>query len=481
LSDSAIFYLQAKRYEVSDSFFEKALTICFNGTCKNLSVYGGRLAQLLYYWGKAHSERGEWNAAGNLYNKAWKVYMVLPAVYRNDANFLALMIDYGFLYDRCKLPQKAEEMYTSALPIIDKLKNKYKGKYDFEETLLWYNLGVVYDNLNLNDKSEEAYQKSLSLGRKLPDQHSERIMNKQAETLSNLGNLYSSRNQKRKAIALFEEALRLKRELIKIKEAYLLLQPPLPSALEAIGSEYYFQGLIRKSEPYFTEELELVRSLKEEHPEYELKECRLLEYLGDIHYKFSSEKQGEEEIQAAVDIARRNKGADSLTYKLFLFDGLSKLMYFNSRRENNYGETLLNLEEMVSLSRDLMKTDTVRYSSRLRMDLRDLTRICLFAKRPELAERYAKQYLALPVDRSERFWAWNLSELRSNLATAFLFQGRYEEAERLYGELKNELDDLGRPLRKELLRRLKYFESKGSVSELYKGDFERMKVFLSLK
>jgi len=123
----------------------------------------------------------------------------------------------------------------------------------------------------------------------------------------------------------------------------------------------------------------------------------------------------------------------------------------------------------------------VRYSSRLRMDLRDLTRICLFAKRPELAERYAKQYLALPVDRSERFWAWNLSELRSNLATAFLFQGRYEEAERLYGELKNELDDLGRPLRKELLRRLKYFESKGSVSELYKGDFERMKVFLSLK
>ena len=59
--------------------------------------------------------------------------MVLPAVYRNDANFLELMIDYGCLYDRCKLPQKAEEMCTSALPIIEKLKNKYKGKYDFEE------------------------------------------------------------------------------------------------------------------------------------------------------------------------------------------------------------------------------------------------------------------------------------------------------------------------------------------------------------
>lgn len=133
LNDSAIFYLQAKRYEVSDSFFEKTVAICFNGACKNLSVYGGRLAKVLHYWGKAHFERGEWNAAGNLYNKAWKVYMVLPAVYRNDANFLELMMDYGCLYDRCKLPQKAEEMCTSALPIIEKLKNKYKGKYDFEE------------------------------------------------------------------------------------------------------------------------------------------------------------------------------------------------------------------------------------------------------------------------------------------------------------------------------------------------------------
>ena len=206
----------------------------------------------------------------------------------------------------------------------------------------------------------------------------------------------------------------------------------------------------------------------------------LLLYLGDIHYQFSLGEDGEEETQVAVDIARRSKGADSLTYKLFLFDGLSKLAIFHSNR-GKYGAALLNLEETVSLSRDLMKTDTVRYSSCLRIDLRDLTRTCLFAKRPELAERYAKQYLALPVDRSERFWARHLSDLRSDLATSFLFQGRYEEAERLYGELKNELDDLGRPLRKELLRKLKFLEEKGFVPELYKADFERMKVFLSLK
>jgi tetratricopeptide (TPR) repeat protein len=88
---------------------------------------------------------------------------------------------------------------------------------------------------------------------------------------------------------------------------------------------------------------------------------------------------------------------------------------------------------------------------------------CIFMKRFTQAEQYSKE--ALTIDPSQH-WIY------TNLAAALLLQGKYDEAEAIYRQYKDELKE-------SFLGDFNDFEAAGIIPEERKADVERIRKMLN--
>ena len=113
--------------------------------------------------------------------------------------------------------------------------------------------------------------------------------------------------------------------------------------------------------------------------------------------------------------------------------------------------------------KELYQEDNESYRDEYSIALGNQSFQCVFMKKFAQAEQYARE--ALPIDPSKHW-------INANLAAALLFQGRYDEAEQIYRQYKDELKD-------GFLADFEEFEKAGVIPEECKADVERIKKMLN--
>ena len=228
--------------------------------------------------------------------------------------------------------------------------------------------------------------------------------------------------------------------------------------------------------------------------------------LANLYWSMQRFEDSEEAFKACTEIYSELYADNHKMYKGLLansFYGLGICMGTNKK----YGESIIALEKSLKLSKEIIEEK--KDSSLYLMNLACLSTTYFFAKDYESSYTHNKDLLQLLKDNfminperwkkdyvqrlvSQSYYANLLGKFKegeqysleaikvdstkhiayTNLAAAFLFQGRFEEAEKLYLEYKDEF-------RNGFIDDFAEFERLGMIPEERKADVERIKAILN--
>ncbi len=135
-------------------------------------------------------------------------------------------------------------------------------------------------------------------------------------------------------------------------------------------------------------------------------------------------------------------------------------IYIDTKR---YAESEIILNEALGIIRRLAENNPEQYNKFYAIRLNDMSFVSIFMSKYAEAELYIRK--ALEIDNSEVL-------LYSNLATALLFQGKYEQAEQIYRQYKEELKDA-------FMSDFEAFEKANVIPKEYYEDVEKIKQILN--
>ena len=398
--------------------------------------------------------------------------------------------------------RKSRIYYERALEICRRLSLSNPQAYDPDVAMTLNNLAILYSDTQRLSESELMYKEALEIRRRLAQSNPQAYDPDVAQTLNNLAHLYQKTKCFSESELMYKEALEIRRRLAQFNpQAY---EPDVAQTLNNLAALYYKTQCFTESEAMYKEALEIRRRLVQSNPQaYEPYVAQTLKNLADLYYKTQRFTEGEAEYKEALEIYHRLAQSNPQAYD----PDVAQIQYRIGLLKMDmkcYEEAIPPFEEVLNIDRRIFKTNPAwiqRYENDLNYlnllyyavknylavyqlhqewlpikkekyeadpeslqseyagNLANHSWCCIFAKQYAEAEQYAREGLA--IDSAQYF-------IYSNLAVALLFQGRYEEAEQIYRQYKDELKD-------SFLDDFKQYAEAGVIPEERKTDVERIK------
>ena len=498
LNNLAILYSDTQRLSESELMYKEALEIFRRHAQSNPQAYEPDVAMTLNNLAILYSDTQRLSESELMYKEALEIRRRLaqsnPQAY--DPDVAQTLNNLAHLYQKTKcFFSESELMYKEALEICRRLAQCNPQAYDSDVAQTLNNLAVLYKNTKRFSESELMYKEALEIRRRLAQSNPQAYDPDVAQTLNNLAHLY----QKTKC---FKEALEIRRRLAQFNpQAY---EPDVAQTLNNLAALYYKTQCFTESEAMYKEALEIRRRLVQSNPQaYEPYVAQTLKNLADLYYKTQRFTEGEAEYKEALEIYHRLAQSNPQAYD----PDVAQIQYRIGLLKMDmkcYEEAIPPFEEVLNIDRRIFKTNPAwiqRYENDLNYlnllyyavknylavyqlhqewlpikkekyeadpeslqseyagNLANHSWCCIFAKQYAEAEQYAREGLA--IDSAQYF-------IYSNLAVALLFQGRYEEAEQIYRQYKDELKD-------SFLDDFKQYAEAGVIPEERKTDVERIK------
>ena len=324
-----------------------------------------------------------------------------------------------------------------------------------------FGYGLFLQNQNLYKRANLLYEEALGICRRLAESNPQAYEPDVAHTLNNLANLYSDTQRFEESETLYLEALEISRRLAKDNpQAY---EPDVARTLNNLAILYKNTQRFIESETLYLEALETYRRLAKGNPQaYEPNVAMMLNNLAILYWKTQRFEESETLYLEALEI-RRHLAKDNPQvfepYVAMTLDNLASL-YSDTQRFKE-GETLYL--EALEIRRRLAKDNPQAYEPDVAMTLNNLANLYLQQEQFSQAEQYARE--AISIDGTKMF-------VYTNLAAALLFQGKYDEAEQVYRQYKDELKD-------SFLQDFQDYEEAGLIPKERKAEVERIKKMLS--
>ena len=234
-------------------------------------------------------------------------------------------------------------------------------------------------------------------------------------TLNDLGVLYHNAKRYKECETTYKEALEIKRRIVQ--KGQTEQEKSLAYTANNLAYLYWLIKRYPESINYYNEALEIGRKLMEQNPQ------QFQPLITNVLYYLSS--------------AYSNAGDHQHSYEIRKEYLASQKALYESQPDNNrksYARTM----------------GSQSYQ-------------CLFIRHYEEAEQLSRESIA--IDESQHW-------LVTNLAAALLFQGRYNEAEAVYLQYKDELKD-------SFLGDFKAFEEADVIPKDHQAEVKRIKQLLS--
>ena len=399
---------------------------------------------------------------------------------------------------------KATEDSIAAISSIRAQAEAYKLNNDMEKVgpllkVLADELNTYYDTYNyamyccerkMYDEAETYIKRAISIIEIDPEAQSPEDMYMESELIIELARILKKNQKEDEAIKNYRWAFRIREWLAEheqhrnfIIREYLLYKekgrdqdsylPPwelyMIHALTETGNElasiYYSANRYNECENIYKRIVNGWAKQRRYFNYYgKIDAAKAIAKLADFYFNTKRYQESEQRYKRAIDIIKadkeKNKGASRYLLANIQYN-LGKTLY----KEMRYEESVLVIEEAMNIYRDHLKKSS-RNTNILRKNfsgkLGSASFYAIFAKKYAEAEQYAIEGLQMD---STKHW------ISGNLAHALLFQGRYDEAENIYREYKDELKD-------DLLDDFKQYAEAGVIPPECAADVEKIKRIL---
>ena len=469
LNNLALLYSNTQRFAESETMYLEALEIRRQLVEKDPDTYEPGLAMTLNNLALLYSNTQRLSKSEILQLEALEILRRLakdnPKTYESD---LAMTLNnLAVLYSNTQRPNESMKLYLEVLEIYRRLTKENPQTYEPALATTLNNLSNLYDNAQRFTESEPIRLEAMEIYRRLAKDNPQLYEPVLGITLNNLAILYKNTRRPKESEALFLEALEIFRRLKK--DSTQSLEPYTAKALSELADLYYDTQRVEESETLYLEALEIFKRLEKDDPQtYDPDLVATLSSLAIMYYKAQRFMESESMYLDALTIYRHLAQINPQVYEPRLATSLYSLglIYW---KQDQHLQAIPIFEEALEHYRTLVLHNPSHkrwYNNTIQL----LTQLyqtqssqCLYAGQLEKAEQYARKTLSMDSTQIVT---------NTSLAAALLFQGKYDEAETVYRQYKNEL-------REAFLQGFIDFKAAGIIPEERKNDVERITKMLN--
>ena len=475
-------YMANLQYQKCDTLLNKAVEISRLLVKENPEANTATLVQSLEDLATYYSQMGRFPECKPLYDEALEMSRQL--VETNAQVFTPLLLNvlinlgdlYGSFYslnpneDDLK---ESEAYLLEALEIARLLANTYLERHEENLCRVLNSLGNLYQlsgkikqDSDYLMRSEKLFLEEIEIERRLSQSDPEFQEQYYASSLNSLGNLYydiamqsQDKEMFRKSEKQFLESLEIGRSIAEDNPD--LFEPGLAGSLATLGNLYRDMGEYSQCEPYYDEAIEIWHRLAKDNNGFELNLAEALTGAAQCYGMQQKYKEAIKLAEEAYTILKPYKDQGTDIYGLFLNVSSILATLYTSNNDLTKAENAYN--ELIPMVKALYLEDMETWRDQYAIELGSASYCYILNKQFAKAEQYATD--ALTIDISQQ-WVF------TNLAAAYLLQGKYEEAEEIYRNMKD-------TLKTELLDDIQVFEKNHIIPKERKEDVKRIKRLLN--
>lgn len=450
-------YMHTQRYKESEELYLSVLQTFEKLASDNPLVYTIDIAAAKHNLANIYDRTQRLNESETMVLSALEIFEKYA-----ESDFLTygknvadLKINHAILCHKLMKLEESEREFLSGLDIILRLSQTNPSVYTPDLLNTYFNLGVFYSQLFQFEKSEPMYLSSLELAEKLVDDNPSAFLPILAKVRSALGELYCYMKRFEESETVLLSALSTYKDLAKNNPDVHL--PALASCYVNIGNFYYYTQDYEKGIGMYSSGLEIYESFSEKNP------LVFEGYVAMTQYCIGLLKLAQNKYSEGVEILEKS----TTNYKRLLPKNPSlKKDYYGATHwlahlyagTKDYSSAYNALEEWLIWAKE-SKWEVPEFNSE---EFYNISKYSIYDGKFSKAEQWAME--GLSVDSTQ-------NKINSVLAATLLFQGKYDEAETIYRQYKNELKD-------NFLQDFNDFEAAGVIPEERKKEVERIKLLL---
>ena len=269
-----------------------------------------------------------------------------------------------------------------------------------------------------------------------------------------------SQNQNQFAEAETYYKIYIKKQLLLSKTNPQIYESALGDSYNNLANLYYVTQRFADSEQMFNSALEIYKRLMGENSFiYGQRLANCLFGLANSQVKQEKYTEAISPFEQALEFYKKEaEQGKSIDYYTKIMSSLDQLY----GQEKKYSQAYQCFKSNIPLLKTIYRSDKNNYTELLKSILVSQSFYSIFEKQYVEAEIYSKE--ALEVDSTKHV-------VYSNLAAALLFQGKYQEAEKIYRQYKSELKE-------DFLSDFEEFSKAGVIPKHREEDVEKIKQLL---
>ena len=395
-----------------------------------------------------------------------------PELY--EPQLAKVYINLGVVYYCTKRFNESEQMHKAALEIRKRLADANPQAHEPDLAVCYKHLGLLYFETQRYDESEQMHKAALQIRKRLADANPQTYESDLADNYNNLACLYRATQRYAESELLSKTAMAIYKRLANANPQ--ACEPDLARSYNNLANLYSDTQRYTESEKMYKDALEILKRLADANPQaYEPDLAATYNNLANLYSKTQRYAESEQMYKAAIAIYERLYEGAPQQYQSRLAKGYFDygMAMLNNNKSN---EAIEPVERSLKLCKDMMndKPDTALYAANLSCLVglhntnKDYATAYTYNKEllPLLKNNYSEEAVKWKVVYSGQLLSQSFyvnvlgkfeeGELHSlealkvdstqhlaytNLAAAYLLQGKYEAAEKLYRQYKSELKE----------------------------------------
>ena len=395
-----------------------------------------------------------------------------PELY--EPQLAKVYINLGVVYYCTKRFNESEQMHKAALEIRKRLADANPQAHEPDLAVCYKHLGLLYFETQRYAESEQMHKAALQIRKRLADANPQTYESDLADNYNNLACLYRATQRYAESELLSKTAMAIYKRLADANPQ--ACEPDLARSYNHLANLYSDTQRFTESEKMYKDALDIFKRLTEFNPQaYEPDLAATYYNLANLYSKTQRYDESEQMHKATIAIYERLYEGAPQQYQSRLAKGYFDygMAMLNNNKSN---EAIEPVERSLKLCKDMMndKPDTALYAANLSCLVglhntnKDYATAYTYNKEllPLLKDNYSEEAVKWKVVYSgqllsQSFYAnvlgkFEEGELHSlealkvdstqhlaytNLAAAYLLQGKYQAAEKLYRQYKSELKE----------------------------------------
>ena len=395
-----------------------------------------------------------------------------PELY--EPQLAKVYINLGVVYYCTKRFNESEQMHKAALEIRKRLADANPQAHEPDLAVCYKHLGLLYFETQRYDESEQMHKAALQIRKRLADANPQTYESDLADNYNNLACLYRATQRYAESELLSKTAMAIYKRLADANPQ--ACEPDLARSYNNLANLYSDTQRYTESEKMYKDALEILKRLADANPQaYEPDLAATYNNLANLYSKTQRYAESEQMYKAAIAIYERLYEGAPQQYQSRLAKGYFDygMAMLNNNKSN---EAIEPVERSLKLCKDMMndKPDKALYAANLSCLVglhntnKDYATAYTYNKEllPLLKANYdddavkwkvvysgqllSQSFYANVLGKFEEGELHSLEALKvdstqhlayTNLAAAYLLQGKYEAAEKLYRQYKSELKE----------------------------------------